>query len=144
SATSDGRRQRPETEAASLLESVSSVESAEQAPRSETAIPRKAGAKRSRSTPPVSAGGMPGHVLMETPMTRGEMTSVSTGAWIDERPGDWGVDAPGPARSPTPLMDLSPRPIARVAEDLSLGPEDYVPYGRGKAKLDLALLRRAP
>lgn len=39
-------------------------------------------------------------------------------------------------------MDLSPRPIARVAEELNLGPDDYIPYGRGKAKLDLALLRR--
>src|SRR6185312_15269905 len=39
-------------------------------------------------------------------------------------------------------MDLSPRPIARVAEDLNLGPDDYLPYGRGKAKLDLGLLER--
>jgi len=39
-------------------------------------------------------------------------------------------------------MDLKPRPIARVAEDLGLGPDDYLPYGRGKAKLDLALLER--
>ena len=37
-------------------------------------------------------------------------------------------------------MDLSPRPISLVAEDLGLGPDDYVQYGRGKAKLDLALL----
>lgn len=39
-------------------------------------------------------------------------------------------------------MDLSPRPIASVADDLNLGPDDYVPYGRGKAKLDLRLLER--
>ncbi|MCW5836590.1 MAG: formate--tetrahydrofolate ligase [Labilithrix sp.] len=37
---------------------------------------------------------------------------------------------------------MSPRPISRVAEDLGLGPDDYLPYGRGKAKLDLALLAR--
>ncbi len=36
------------------------------------------------------------------------------------------------------------RPIARIAEELGLGEDDYLPYGRGKAKLDLALLDRAP
>lgn len=41
-------------------------------------------------------------------------------------------------------MELSPRPIAHVAEELGLGPDDYVPYGRGKAKLDLGLLARSP
>jgi formate--tetrahydrofolate ligase len=41
-------------------------------------------------------------------------------------------------------MDLSPRPIARVAEELGLGQDDYLPYGRGKAKLDLGLLTRPP
>src|SRR5690242_7850817 len=41
-------------------------------------------------------------------------------------------------------METSPRPIARVAEELGLGPDDYVPYGRGKAKLDLSLLTRPP
>ncbi len=41
-------------------------------------------------------------------------------------------------------MELQPRSIARVAEDLGLGPDDYVPYGRGKAKLELSLLDRAP
>jgi len=41
-------------------------------------------------------------------------------------------------------MDTSPRPINRVAEDLGLGPDDYIPYGRGKAKLDLGLLTRPP
>jgi formate--tetrahydrofolate ligase len=39
-------------------------------------------------------------------------------------------------------MDLSPRPIAAVAAELNLGPDDYLPYGRGKAKLDLGLLER--
>jgi formate--tetrahydrofolate ligase len=39
-------------------------------------------------------------------------------------------------------MEPSIRPIARVAEDLGLGPDDYVPYGRGKAKLELSLLER--
>jgi formate--tetrahydrofolate ligase len=41
-------------------------------------------------------------------------------------------------------MSFSPRPIADVAKDLGLGPDDYEPYGRGKAKLDLSLLARAP
>jgi formate--tetrahydrofolate ligase len=41
-------------------------------------------------------------------------------------------------------MDFSPRPIARVAEELGLGTDDFLPYGRGKAKLDLSLLERAP
>ncbi|OJY18445.1 MAG: formate--tetrahydrofolate ligase [Myxococcales bacterium 68-20] len=43
-----------------------------------------------------------------------------------------------------PEMELHPRPIANVAEDLGLGPDDYIPYGRGKAKLDLGLLARPP
>ena len=30
-----------------------------------------------------------------------------------------------------------------LAKELGLGPDDYEPYGRGKAKLDLALLTRA-
>jgi len=37
-------------------------------------------------------------------------------------------------------MSFSPRPIADVAKELGLGFDDYEPYGRGKAKLDLALL----
>ncbi len=41
-------------------------------------------------------------------------------------------------------MDYTPRPIARVAEDLGLGSDDYVTYGRGKAKLPLSLLDRKP
>jgi formate--tetrahydrofolate ligase len=41
-------------------------------------------------------------------------------------------------------MDFQPRPIHDVAKDLGLGPDDYLPYGRGKAKLDLSLLERAP
>lgn len=39
-------------------------------------------------------------------------------------------------------METTPRPIARVAEELGLGPDDYIPYGRGKAKLDLSILTR--
>jgi len=39
-------------------------------------------------------------------------------------------------------MDYAPRPIAAVAEELGLRPEDYEPYGRGKAKLELSLLDR--
>ena len=41
-------------------------------------------------------------------------------------------------------MEFSPRPIAHVAEELGLGPDDFLPYGRGKAKLELSLLERAP
>jgi len=41
-------------------------------------------------------------------------------------------------------MSFEPRPIADVARDLGLGADDYVPYGRGKAKLDLSLLARPP
>jgi formate--tetrahydrofolate ligase len=41
-------------------------------------------------------------------------------------------------------MDFSPRPIAKVAEELGLSTDDFVPYGRGKAKLELSLLERAP
>ncbi|MBX3190157.1 MAG: formate--tetrahydrofolate ligase [Labilithrix sp.] len=39
-------------------------------------------------------------------------------------------------------MDYAPRPIAEVAADLGLSTDDYVVYGRGKAKLDLGLLGR--
>jgi formate--tetrahydrofolate ligase len=39
-------------------------------------------------------------------------------------------------------MSFSPRPIADVAHELGLGPDDYEPYGRGKAKLDLSLLAK--
>lgn len=39
-------------------------------------------------------------------------------------------------------MDFTPRPIATVAEDLGLRAEDYEPYGRGKAKLELSILDR--
>jgi formate--tetrahydrofolate ligase len=41
-------------------------------------------------------------------------------------------------------MEPSPRPIARVAEELGLGTDDFIPYGRGKAKIDLGVLERAP
>ena len=41
-------------------------------------------------------------------------------------------------------MEYAPRPIADVAKELGLGTEDYEPYGRGKAKLSLELLKRAP
>jgi formate--tetrahydrofolate ligase len=44
----------------------------------------------------------------------------------------------------SPADSWTARPIARVAEDLGLGPDDYLTYGRGKAKLDLSLLTRAP
>jgi formate--tetrahydrofolate ligase len=40
------------------------------------------------------------------------------------------------------MVDLAPRSIASVAADLGLGPDDYEPYGRGKAKLSLALCDR--
>ena len=40
------------------------------------------------------------------------------------------------------VPSFSPRPIADVATDLGLTAADYEPYGRGKAKLDLALLER--
>ena len=39
-------------------------------------------------------------------------------------------------------MTHMPRPIAEVAKELGLTADDYEPYGRGKAKLDLALLAR--
>src|SRR3954447_22950307 len=39
-------------------------------------------------------------------------------------------------------MTFAPRPIADVAKELGLSPDDYEPYGRGKAKLDLALIER--
>src|SRR5690349_10123239 len=41
-------------------------------------------------------------------------------------------------------MDFRPRPIASVADELGLTPDDFQPYGRTKAKLDLSLLERAP
>jgi formate--tetrahydrofolate ligase len=41
-------------------------------------------------------------------------------------------------------MEPSPRPIARVAEELGLGADDFIPYGRGKVKIDLGVLDRAP
>ena len=41
-------------------------------------------------------------------------------------------------------MTFAPRPIAEVASDLGLTTNDYEPYGRGKAKLGLALLKRPP
>ena len=37
-----------------------------------------------------------------------------------------------------------PLPIADVAKDLGLTADDYEPYGRGKAKLELSLLQRPP
>jgi formate--tetrahydrofolate ligase len=40
------------------------------------------------------------------------------------------------------MADFAPRSIAAVAADLGLGPDDYEPYGRGKAKLSLALGER--
>jgi formate--tetrahydrofolate ligase len=41
-------------------------------------------------------------------------------------------------------MTFAPRPIADVAKDLGLTADDYEPYGRGKAKLELSLLQRPP
>src|SRR3954454_17684718 len=41
-------------------------------------------------------------------------------------------------------MEFSPRPIDAVAQDLGLSNDDYDLYGRGKAKLDLAAIGRAP
>ena len=39
-------------------------------------------------------------------------------------------------------MEFSARPIAQVAQELGLENDDFVPYGRGKAKLPLSLLDR--
>ncbi len=39
-------------------------------------------------------------------------------------------------------MDFSPRPIPEVAAELGLGADDYEPYGRTKAKIDLAVVKR--
>ncbi|HEY8075222.1 MAG TPA: formate--tetrahydrofolate ligase, partial [Labilithrix sp.] len=39
-------------------------------------------------------------------------------------------------------MDYAPRRIDKVAEEIGLGPDDYEPYGRWKAKLALSLLER--
>ena len=41
-------------------------------------------------------------------------------------------------------MSFAPRSIADVATELGLGPDDYEPYGRGKAKLSLSLGQRPP
>ena len=41
-------------------------------------------------------------------------------------------------------MNFVPRPISEVASDLGLTTTDYEPYGRGKAKLGLSLLKRPP
>ena len=41
-------------------------------------------------------------------------------------------------------MSFAPRSIADVAIELGLGPDDYEPYGRGKAKLSLSLGQRPP
>ena len=41
-------------------------------------------------------------------------------------------------------MSFVPRSIADVATELGLRPEDYEPYGRGKAKLSLSLGQRPP
>ncbi len=41
-------------------------------------------------------------------------------------------------------MSFVPRSIADVATELGLGPDDYEPYGRGKAKLSLSLGQRPP
>ncbi len=40
--------------------------------------------------------------------------------------------------------DLGPRPIDALAQELGLSGDDYEPYGRGKAKLELSLLDREP
>jgi formate--tetrahydrofolate ligase len=61
---------------------------------------------------------------------------------------DWCIGFPGrcltaaerPIHMPLPMT--APRPLAEVARDLGLGTDDFVPYGRGKAKLELALLGR--
>jgi len=39
---------------------------------------------------------------------------------------------------------MSLRPIQDVANELGLSPEDVVPYGRGKAKIELSVLARPP
>src|SRR5579862_2215809 len=39
-------------------------------------------------------------------------------------------------------MDFAPRRIDEVAKELGLGTDDYEPYGKGKAKLDLGLMSR--
>ncbi|MCS6857607.1 MAG: formate--tetrahydrofolate ligase [Sandaracinaceae bacterium] len=36
------------------------------------------------------------------------------------------------------------RPIQAVAEELGIDPSDFIPYGRGKAKIDLSALERRP
>ena len=41
-------------------------------------------------------------------------------------------------------MALTTRPITTVADELGLGTDDYLVYGRGKAKLDLSILDRKP
>jgi formate--tetrahydrofolate ligase len=41
-------------------------------------------------------------------------------------------------------MEIGVRPIQAVAKELGLSESQYEPYGRGKAKLDLGLLERAP
>lgn len=43
-----------------------------------------------------------------------------------------------------PSMSTSTRPIAQVAEDLGLRSEDFLPYGRDKAKIELSALEREP
>ena len=39
-------------------------------------------------------------------------------------------------------MSLSVRPISEVASELGLSPDHYLPYGRGKAKIELSALAR--
>ena len=41
-------------------------------------------------------------------------------------------------------MSSSLRPISAVAEELGIPAEHVVPYGRGKAKIELAALANAP
>ena len=46
-----------------------------------------------------------------------------------------------PTSTPTrPVADRSPRPIADVARDLGLGADEWLPYGRDKAKVHLSAL----
>jgi formate--tetrahydrofolate ligase len=46
-----------------------------------------------------------------------------------------------PTSTPTrPDGDRSPRPIAHIARDLGLGADEWIPYGRDKAKVHVSAL----
>src|SRR4051812_29711011 len=44
----------------------------------------------------------------------------------------------------TTLSSHSPAPILEVAHELGISPEHVEPYGRGKAKIELAALQKQP